>query len=292
MEYVHRSAVSRFILLIVFVLVLAACGGQPGAAPPSAATAAAPAPAQAAAAPTSLPAAAAAATSVPVATAAPTSVPTDAPAPTAVPTATPAPTEARPTEAPAPAEAAPTGSAGLDLLLNALRAQFAQKAWRTTVTIDDGGEVSTTMVEFVAPDSVHLTTGPGPEFIIMKEGTYQKGADGKWQKLPMDMSSMVANILDPAQVEDLMEDTTVDRVKFLGPDLIGGKPMWVYQYASKMNLGEQAIASDAKIWIGVLDKLPYRGESVGDSVTKAGNKVKSTVIYEYDSSIKIEAPIK
>lgn len=178
----------------------------------------------------------------------------------------------------------------MDLLTNALRAQLAQRAWRTSVTVDDDGEVTTTTIEFVAPDSLHMTMGPGQEFIILKEGTYQKGEDGKWQKLPMDMSSLVASILDPGQVEDLLGDTTVDKLKFLGPDLIGGKPMWVYGYVSKMNLGEQSIASDAKIWIGVLDKLPYRGEGEGDSVTKPGSKVKSTVIYDYDPSIKIEAP--
>lgn len=287
MKFPLRSTASKLILPILLVLLLAACGGQPAATSSPAATAA---PAQPAAAPTSAPVAP---TSAPTAAPAPTSAPTAVPTTAPLPTEAPAPTEApQPTEAPAPVEEAPAGSAALDLLTSVLRAQFAQKAWRTTVTVDDGGEVSTTMVEFVAPDSVHLATGPDLEFIIVKEGTYQKGADGKWQKLPMDMSSMVASILDPAQVADLLEDTTVDQVKFLGPDLIGGKPMWVYQYASRMNLGEQTIASDAKIWIGVLDKLPYKGEGVGDSVSKPGGKVKSTAVYEYGSDIKIEAPVQ
>lgn len=282
MEFTHRSTASRLVLAILLVLVLAACGGQPAATSSPAATAVPAQPTTAAAAPvapTSVP------TVTPAPTSAPTAAPTAAPLPTAVPTEAP-----KPTEAPAPAEEAPAGSAALDLLVSVLRAQFAQEAWRTTVTIDDGGEVSTTMVEFVAPDSVHLMTGPGPEFIIVKEGTYQKGADGKWRKLPMDMSSMVAGILDPEQVVDLMEGTTVDQVKFLGPDLIGGKPMWVYQYASRMNLGQQTIASQAKIWIGVLDRLPYRSEGEGDSYNKPGTKVKTTVVYEYGPDIKIEAP--
>ncbi len=282
MEFTHRSTATRFVLPIWLVLVLAACGGQPAATSSPAATAA---PAQAAAAPTTVPAESVAPTSAP--TKAPTVVPTAAPQPTAVPTEAP-----QPTTTPAPAEAAPAGSDAMDLLLNVLRAQLAQKAWRTTATIDDGGAVTTTIIEFVAPDSLHLVMGAGQEIIILKDGTYQRSAGGQWQKLPMDMSSMVAGILDPAKVEELMRDTTVDQLKFLGPDLIGGKAMWVYQYASKMNLGEQTIASNAKIWIGVLDKLPYRGESEGDSVTKPGTKVKSTVIYEYDSSIKIEAPVQ
>ena len=253
MTFLHRSTVSRLVLSILLVSILAACGGQPGPTPA--------APAQPAAAPTSVPAASAAPTSVPTeaaAAAAPTAAPT-ATAAAAAATATEAP---QPTEAAAPAEApAPTGSDAMDLLMNVLRAQLGQKVWRTSVTVDDDGEAATTIIEFVAPDSLHMTMGPGQEFIILKEGTYQKGEDGKWQKLPMDMSSLVASILDPGQVEDLLGDTTVDKLKFLGPDLIGGKPMWVYGYVSKMNLGEQSIASDAKIWIGVLDKLPYRGES-------------------------------
>jgi len=281
MGFSFRSTVSRLILAILLLSVLAACGGQPAATSLPAATAV---PAQPAAAPTSAPAAA---------TSAPTAVPAPTKAPTAVPTTAPLPTVApAPTQASAPAEEAPAGAAALDLLANVLRAQFAQKAWRTTVTIEDGGDVNTTMIEFVAPDSVHLTMGPGVEFIILKDGTYQKGEDGKWQKLPMDMSSMVANILDPAQVDDLMKDTTVDQVKFLGPDLIGGKPMWVYQYASRMTLGEESIASDAKIWVGVLDRLPYRSEGEGDSIANPGGKVKTTVTYEYGSDIKIEVPVQ
>lgn len=288
MEFAHRSTALRPVLPILLVLVLAACGGQP-AAPSSPAATAVPAQPTAAAAPVATEPAAPTAvpTAVPAPASAPTAVPTAAPLPTAVPTEAP-----QPTEAPAAAEAAPTGSAGLDLLMNALRAQFAQKAWRTTVTIEDGGEVNTTMIEYVAPDSVHMTMGPGVEFIILKEGTWQKGEDGKWQKLPMDMSSMVASILDPAQVDDLMKDTTVDQVKFLGPDLIGGKPVWVYHYASRMNLGEETIASDAKLWIGVLDRLPYRGEGEGDSIKNPGSKLKTSVVYEYGPDIKIEAPVQ
>lgn len=290
MEFTLRSAASRFIPLILLVSVLAACGGQPAATSAPAASAV---PAQPTAAPASVAAEPAAPTLAPTAVPAPAKAPTAVPTTAPQPTAAPAPTEApQPTEAPAPAEEAPAGSAALDLLSDVLRAQFAQKAWRTTVTVEDGAEVNTTMIEFVAPDSVHLTMGPGVEFIILKEGTWQKGEDGKWQKLPMDMSSMVANILDPTQVDDLMKDTTVDQVKFLGPDLIGGKPMWVYQYASRMNLGEQTIASDAKIWIGVLDRLPYRSEGEGDSITNPGTKLKSTVTYEYGSDIVIEAPVQ
>ena len=81
-------------------------------------------------------------------------------------------------------------------------------------------------------------------------------------------------------------------MKFVGPDLIDGKPMWVYRYETTMDLAGTKIDSAAKVWLGALDKLPYGQESESDSFVNKGGKTKSTIVYEYDSDIKIEAPIK
>lgn len=285
----HRSNLWKLVVLTLGLVVLAACGGQDGAKPsePVGAPTAASAPSQQ----TEMPSP----TMVAKPTAAPSPTmaakPTEAPKPMATPRPAPTaePTPVKPTEA-TKAEA-PTGQAGIDLLLGAMRAQLAQKAFRMNMTTEDGGKTTTMIMEHVAPSSFHSKTA-GTEFIVVEGATYIKEADGKWQKTPMDMSGMVSQILSPEVVEDLAKHITVEKMKFLGPDLIDGKPMWVYQYETAMDLGGTKVDSAAKVWLGVLDKLPYRQESESDSFVNKGSKTKSTIVYEYDPGIKIEAPIQ
>jgi hypothetical protein len=52
--------------------------------------------------------------------------------------------------------------------------------------------------------------------------------------------------------------------------------------------GVPSIAMVTKYWIGKSDALFHKEESNGDD---AGMKVKTTRIYEYDPTIRIEAPI-
>ncbi len=172
-----------------------------------------------------------------------------------------------------------------------MRAQLAQKAFRMTMTSEDGGKTTTMTMEYVAPDSLHSKT-EATEFIVVEGATYIKGADGKWQKTPMDMSGMISQALSPEIVDEMAKNITVEKLKFVGPDLIDGKPMWVYRYETTMDLAGTKIDSTAKVWLGALDKLPYRQESESDSIVNKGGKTKSTIVYEYDSGIKIEAPIK
>jgi hypothetical protein len=52
------------------------------------------------------------------------------------------------------------------------------------------------------------------------------------------------------------------------------------------------LTGTTRIWIGAIDGLPYKLESEQDSVITKGEKTKTVITVEYDSSIKIEAPIK
>ena len=146
----HLSGLWKFVLLIVVVVVLAGCGGGAKPAVPAAAPTQPSAPAKAVE-PTAAPAAVNP-TAAPKATEAP---PTEAPKPTETPRPAPtaAPTQVKPTEA--PKAEAPTGQAGIDLLLGAMRAQLAQKAFRMNMTTEDAGKTTTMTIEYVAPDSFH-----------------------------------------------------------------------------------------------------------------------------------------
>ena len=165
--------------------------------------------------------------------------------------------------------------------------QLASKAFRATITgKDESGADSTTVIEMVPPDSFHLTSGPS-EFIVVPDGTFLKGEDGKWEKSPMDMSALMADAMSQQNIEQQIKDLKPEEITFLGPDLVGGKPAWIYQYKSKQDVGGSTIDTLTKMWIGVLDKLPYKGEvaSTVNNVTTTSN-----ITYEYDDSITIEAP--
>ena len=278
----HLSGLSRLVVLTAVVALLAACGGKGSSKPADAVDVPTAAPAQTRKTEAVQPPTAPVPTAAPMATEAPKPTATSKPAPTV------APTQAKPMEP--PAAQAPTGQAGIDLLLGAMRAQLAQKAFRMNMTTEDAGKTTNMTIEYVAPDSFHSKM-TGTEFIVLKDATYIKGADGKWQKTPMDMSKAISQVLSPDQIEEMAKNLTVEKMKFLGPDLIDGKPMWVYQYETTMDLGGIKVDSAAKVWLGVLDKLPYRQESESDSFVNKGSRTKSTIVYEYDSGIKIEAPI-
>jgi hypothetical protein len=278
----YLSGLSKLMVLAVVLALLAACGGKGDSKP-----------AEPVEVPTTAPAQTPKTEAPPPTAPAPTEAPkaTEAPAPTATskPAPTLAPTQAKPTEP--PAAQAPTGQEGINLLLGAMRAQLAQKAFRMTVTSEDGGKSTTMTIEYVAPDSLHSKT-EATEFIVVEGATYIKGSDGKWQKSPMDMSGMISQVLSPEIVDEMAKNITVEKLKFVGPDLIDGKPMWVYRYETTMDLAGTKIDSTAKVWLGALDKLPYRQESESDSIVNKGGKTKSTIVYAYDSGIKIEAPIQ
>ncbi len=283
MQRRHIFRIWTFLALVAVVVLAAACGGGAQSTAPGAAPAQPPAPTQAVAT------AAAPAAVKPTEALKPTEAPpTQAPAPTVPPAPTDTPQPA-PTEA--PKVEAPTGQAGIDLLLNAMRAQLAQKAFRMTVKSEDGGKTTNMTVEYVAPDSFHSKTDDF-EFIAIKGASYVKDTAGTWEKSPIDMSPMISQALNSDMVDELTKNMTVDKFKFVGPDLIDGKPMWVYQYETTMDLAGTKVNSAAKVWLGALDRLPYRQEGESDSILNKGGKTKSTIVYEYDPNLKIEAPIQ
>ncbi|MCX6029088.1 MAG: hypothetical protein NT169_07270 [Chloroflexi bacterium] len=260
----------KLTLLIVVVALLAACGGQ-GAQPAPKVTAA------------------------PAAATTPAPALTQAPEPTAAPKVEP--TQPKPTDTPKPAPTqppAPSGADGANLIFDAMRAQLAAKSFRMTMNTEDGDKKTTMTIEYVAPDRFHMIQASGMEIILLKDGMYQRSTkDGPWNKLPGSMgSNIVTSILDPKNVEELKNTMSVDKVKFLGPELLDGKLMWVYQYDTTVKVGDTTINSTAKVWIGVLDKLPYRSESESDSFVNKGSRTKTTNVYQYDPNIKIEAPVQ
>ena len=96
--------------------------------------------------------------------------------------------------------------------------------------------------------------------------------------------------LDPNTVDELLKIIDVTSFKFVGAELLDGRPTWVYDYDTTMKMGDTTLISKSRIWIGVADKLPYKTTVESNSVLTPGGQTKQTQIYSYPSETKIEAP--
>jgi hypothetical protein len=287
MTYRYRVSV----LIVALALLVAACGGAAPTATPAVT-------AKPAVAATTVPATATVAAPLAAATATKATIPTATTA-AAQPTAT---TAAAPTATTAPkpvataTPAAPQAPAGNtpDVIANAQRAMIKQKAVRMTTSVTlPTGQAVVNLVEYLPPDRVRMSNNGTETIAIRGKGAWRKTATGAWQVVPGG-DTLVDTLMiafDPSNIDTTMANVQVESFKSLGADVVDGKPMRVYQYATSMKAGDTTTSSVAKVWIGLTDSLPYKIESdiAGDASSAAGGKVQ--IVYAYDPSIKIEPPM-
>lgn len=182
----------------------------------------------------------------------------------------------------------------LDVMTRAMRAQLDAKSYRAHVTTSlAGGTPNKMVIEYVAPDRYRMVNdmqvggkSVSQEFIIVGNGSYIKAPNGQWMKSPVDASEIVKGFRDPKMLDELAK--TAD-VKFVGPDMLDGAPMLVYQYTQDNPMGMK-LKSTSKTWLSVADGMPRKTESDGEF---NGQKTKTLVmITDYNSDIKIESPVK
>lgn len=192
-----------------------------------------------------------------------------------------------------------SGSGALDLIMNAMRAQASAKSFRqTSVTTTDTGTTSTNVLEYVAPDRVHMvrtnSAGTSSETITIKgQGTWQK-IKGKWTKSPVDQSAAAFAFLDPKIMDEMKNSLDVGTLQLIGPDLLGTTPTFVYQYNMDIKgvaAGGGELKGSYKVWIGVTDHRVYKEDGDTDSLSKPGAKSHTLITYEYDINIQIQPPI-
>jgi ERCC4-type nuclease len=130
--------------------------------------------------------------------------------------------------------------------------------------------------------------------IIGKIMYIKKG--GEWQNMGTQMSDMQEKMKEQvqgmrtAEIAEATKGLTAD-YKSLGDEMLDGIPTAVYEMHSQLDTkveGVGSIVTITKFWIGKSDGLFHKEETNGE---EARMKVKTTRIYEYDPSIKIEAPI-
>jgi hypothetical protein len=184
------------------------------------------------------------------------------------------------------------------VVTNAMMLMRTQEAYRirsTAVMAGAGGQGTTSVMEFVAPDRRHNIDG-GREVITIGKIMYVK-KDGEWKNLGTQMSDMTDKMKDrlqqlsPEEKADATKGLSVGDYKSLGDEMLDGAPTGVYEMRSKFDTkqaGLPTVEMVTKYWIAKSDGLFRKQESNGE---EAGMKVKTTKTYEYDPSIKIEAPI-
>ena len=196
----------------------------------------------------------------------------------------------------APAAAPPVGGDAQTTVANALQLRQSQPAYQvhTTATSSMGGKPTTDLREYVAPDRIH-TVSNGKEMIIIGKVMYVKKG-GEWQNMGTQMSDMTEKMkkgvenMRPEDKANALKGLTAD-YKSLGDEMLDGTATATYELDSTMDTHVQGIGSITtitKYWIGKSDGLILKEETNGE---EAGIKVKSTKIYEYDTNIKIEAPM-
>lgn len=239
------------VLLCTFVL--AACGGSPAPANP---------------------------------TAAPSSGSDSLPA-----TLVPAATQVAPTTAANTSVEPPSGDP-FDVIKNATLAQLSAKSFRAkTIITHADGTISNLLIEYVAPDRIRVVTDEGEQIAVKGKGVWLKEGD-TWEAGPPGMENLFFNALSKESVEQTLGFVTVSSVKFAGPDLLDGKPMFVYTYDSRVDLGNNNfINGKNKAWIGALDRRVYRLEGENESTNEPGKIDKTVITYEYDIPITIEPPL-
>jgi hypothetical protein len=176
-----------------------------------------------------------------------------------------------------------------------LRTQPAYRIRSTTTMAGVGGQGTNSVMEFVAPDRRH-NIDDGREVITIGKIMYVKKG-GEWQNMGTQMSDMVDKM--KGRVQQMSTDEKADATKALnlgdykslGDEVLDGVPTGVYEMHSKFDTkqpGLPTIEMVTKYWVAKSDGLFRKEESNG---SEAGMKIKTTKIYEYDPSIKIEAPI-
>lgn len=210
---------------------------------------------------------------------------TSVPVPTLPPTSTPAPTA---TPLPPTATPIPTSANPLEALTKAFRGWAGTKSFRAKATTIPAPPKKGTptpptemTLEVVMPDRIHII---GASFEAYKIGsTFYTKIGTQWQKSTVP-ARLDFSFVDLKKIEDELGATK--ETKFLGPEILDGIPTLVYQYTTTIKTPVTA-TTVSKVWIGVADQLPRKSEALGQSGSKT-----TTLYYDYNANIIIEAPIK
>jgi hypothetical protein len=148
-------------------------------------------------------------------------------------------------------------------------------------------KVTTVLIETDAKDHLRIETGGAAEafsIIVISPTMYIKQGT-TWMELPGAQSSMFLSMLTDAdslqQMLNAFDELASYTITPLGPDVINGTPAMAY--ASEFIL-KDGTSSKGKAWLGA-DGLLIQDR------TETSSGMVITTTFDYDPSIKVEAPI-
>ncbi len=169
----------------------------------------------------------------------------------------------------------------LDALAKLAGAMNTVKSFRAHVTSVPANPNTESTMEWVLPDRFRVIASQG-EFIRIANTYYIKLGPGKWISGTLDAQNK--NVpMPPDPREQVIQMVTSGAATFSGPDMLGGRPMLVYQV--KLPAPEGTFVTSFKLWVGATDGLPYQ------EVTTTKDGTKTTVVfYDYNADIQINPP--
>jgi hypothetical protein len=176
------------------------------------------------------------------------------------------------------------------LVVAAMQAQLAAPAYRVEQTSIVGRDTATRVLEYVAPDRLHVIeeqVDSTTEMIVIGD-TGWKNINGNWQ--PDDMAARnlrgaLDTMGDPRVVNELA--TKIFDVQSEGPFELNGQGTHVYRYTTVTGIQGNPIQSTTRLWVRDSDGLPLKQEvqgTVGD--------IETTIVqlFTYDPAMRVEAP--
>lgn len=211
------------------------------------------------------------------------------------------PPEALLTSTPATAAATPTPGAdqARSAVIQALLALNTRPNRMEVTTVPEGGAAQTNVIEFIPPDSKHITSAAeGVEYIVAGGKVYAMTRDsGKWEETQI----QAAAFLPAEEPSEAVIAKTVSEAQFLRVDTLDGKAVVVYSYASTTSSGGFDLLSQTELWLGAADGLPcqmiIKGDILSVSTDPASGESKmkpvpalTTTLITFDDAIRIEPP--
>ncbi|MCU0522009.1 MAG: hypothetical protein MUF84_15120 [Anaerolineae bacterium] len=210
--------------------------------------------------------------------------PTDSPSPTILPT------EAQ----------EPSGEEAQAAVVAALLALYSAPNRMTDTTSLGEAQPTTNVIEFVPPDRKRIASADqGVEYIVIGDDVYVNTKDtGTWEKAQIPG----ATFLGDGEVTAETISATVSDARWLRSEVLDETAVAVYSYRSTSRSGDVDLQSQTELWIGQDDGLPKRMSVTGETLsvstdpstgvsTQKAVQARSTILIEFDTTIRIEPPI-
>ena len=163
----------------------------------------------------------------------------------------------------------------------------ATKAYRlretTTMSGPGGSQTFSRVLEVVPPDRFHAMTDQY-ESITIGDAHYTR-VDGKWSQTSRVDKRNASKSVGKQILQQIESGALV--ITYAGHDAVDEKAAQLYEISGTMKIGETEIKGQQRIWLSTADGLPLKYASKSESPYA----MESVLTYEYDSGIKIEAPI-